>query len=223
MTVGVGEILPLALVVTISPLNIIPAILLLSTARPLVAATTFLVGFVLGVAVVLGTLVAVAGAVDLSSGSSHGRWGAVLKLVLGAYLLIAAVQKFRGRPRDGEPGSMPGWMDGVAGYTPPKAFGAGCVLGAGNPKNIVMAAAAAATIASGGLATGEEIAVVGVSVAIAALGMLTPILVTVLLGARASDVLEGWNQWLRQNNATVMSVLFVVFGVVLIGQGMAGV
>ena len=63
----------------------------------------------------------------------------------------------------------------------------------------------------------------GVSVAIAALGMLTPILVTVLLGARASDVLEGWNQWLRQNNATVMSVLFVVFGVVLIGQGIAGV
>jgi len=40
VTVGVGEILPLALVVTISPLNIIPAILLLSTARPLVAATT---------------------------------------------------------------------------------------------------------------------------------------------------------------------------------------
>ena len=82
-----------------------------------------------------------------------------------------------------------------AGYTPPKAFVAGSVLGAGNPKNIVMAAAAAATIASGGLATGEEIAVVGVYVAIAAFGVLAPILVTVLLGARASDVLEGWNQW----------------------------
>ncbi len=223
MTVVVGEILPLALVVTISPLNIIPAILLLFTARPLVAATTFLVGFVLGVAVVLGTLVAVAGAVDLSPGSGHGRWGAVLKLALGAYLLVAAVRKFRGRPRVGEPGSMPGWMDGVAGYTPPKALGAGAVLGAGNPKNIVMAAAAAATIASGGLATGEEIAAVGVYVVIAALGVLAPILVTILLGARASNVLEGWNQWLRQNNATVMSVLFVVFGVVLIGQGIASV
>ncbi len=216
----VGQILPLALVVTISPLNIIPAILLLFTPRPLVAATTFLVGFVLGVAVVLGTLVVVAGAVDLSS--RHGRWGAVLKLVLGVYLLVAAVRKFRARPRAGEPESMPGWMDGVAGYTPARAFGAGSVLGAGNPKNIVMAAAASATIASGGLATGEEVAVAAIYVVIAALGVMAPILVTILLGARAPDVLEGWNEWLRQNNATVMSVLFVVFGVVLVGQGIAG-
>jgi hypothetical protein len=43
------------------------------------------------------------------------------------------------------------------------------------------------------------------------------------LGDRAHEVIEGWNAWLRQNNPTVMSVLFVVFGVVLIGQGIAGV
>ena len=35
LKVVIGEILPLALVVTISPLNIIPAILLLFTLRPL--------------------------------------------------------------------------------------------------------------------------------------------------------------------------------------------
>jgi hypothetical protein len=31
-------------------------------------------------------------------------------------------------------------------------------------------------------------------------------------------VLGGWETWLRRNSATVMSVLFLVFGVVLIGQ-----
>ena len=36
-------------------------------------------------------------------------------------------------------------------------------------------------------------------------------------------VLQSWNVWLRQNNATVMSVLFLVFGVVLIGQGIGGI
>ncbi len=41
-------------------------------------------------------------------------------------------------------------------------------------------------------------------------------------GDRAPEVLEGWKIWLRQNNATVMSVLLVAFGVVLIGQGIAG-
>jgi threonine/homoserine/homoserine lactone efflux protein len=209
-------------VVTVSPLNIIPAILLLFTSRPLATATSFLAGFVLGVGVVLGVLVTVAGVIDLSSSSGHGRWGAVLKLVLGAYLLVAAVRKFRGRPRAGAPGSMPGWMDGLAGSTPSRAFGTGAVLGAVNPKNVVVAAAAAATIASGGLPSGEEVAVVAVYVAIAVLGVAAPILATVFLGDRAPEVLHGWNEWLRQNNASVMSVLCLVFGVVLIGQGIAG-
>ncbi len=31
----------------------------------------------------------------------------------------------------------------------------------------------------------------------------------------------GWSDWLRQNDATVVSVSFPVFGVVLIGQGIA--
>ena len=53
MKIVVGEILPLALVVTLSPLNVIPVILLLFTARPLLRASCFLAGFVVGVAGVL--------------------------------------------------------------------------------------------------------------------------------------------------------------------------
>ncbi len=222
MRAVVGEILPLALVVTLSPLNIIPAILLLFTSKPLVSATNFLIGFVLGVGAVLVLFVAVAGAVDLSSDSGHSRWGAVLKLVLGVYLLVAAVRKFRGRPRAGEQGAMPSWMDGVAGYTPIRAFGAGTALGALNPKNVVVALAAAADIAAGDLSVGQVTGVAVIYVAVAALGVAAPILVTLWLGDRAPDVLTGWNVWLRQNNTTVMSVLFLVFGIVLIAQGVAG-
>ncbi len=219
----VGEILPLALVVTLSPLNIIPAILLLFTTKPLVSATNFLVGFALGVGVVLGLFVAVAGAVNLSSDSGHSRWGAVVKLVLGAYLLVAAVRKFRGRPRAGEQGSMPKWMDGVAGYTPGKAFGAGAALGALNPKNVVVGLAAAANIAAGDLSVGRIVGVVVIYVVVAVLGVAAPILVTLRLGDRAPDVLRAWNVWLTQYNATVMSVLFLVLGIVLMVQGVAGV
>jgi threonine/homoserine/homoserine lactone efflux protein len=219
----IGEVLPLALVVTISPLNIVPAILLLFTTRPLANATRFLVGFTLGVGVVLGLFVAVTGAVNLSSDSGHSRWGAILKLVLGSYLLVAAVRKFRGRPPAGVPGDMPKWMDGMAGYGPAKSFGAGVTLGALNPKNLVVAVAAASTIATADLTSTQVAIVVMIYVAIAIGGVATPILVTLFLGDRAPQVLEGWNVWLRQNNATVMSVLFVVFGVVLIGQGVAAV
>jgi threonine/homoserine/homoserine lactone efflux protein len=215
----VGEILPLALVVTISPINVIPVILLLFTKRPLVHASCFLVGFIAGVAAVLGACVAIADAVDLSPGSGHSTWVGVLKLALGAYLVGAAVRKFRGRPRAGEEGAMPAWMDGIAGFGVGRSSGAGLALGAVNPKNVVVGLAAAATIASADLSIGEEIGAIAIYVLVAVLGVVAPIVVTILLGDRAHEVLIGWRSWLGQNNATVMSVLFLVFGAVLIGQG----
>ncbi len=221
LKVVIGEILPLALVVTISPLNIIPAILLLFTGRPLANALSFLVGFIGGVAIVLGLLIVVGGAIALSPGSGHSSWAGILKLILGVYLLIAAVRKFRGRPRPGEEGSLPNWMSGISGYTPGRSLGAGAVLGACNPKNVVVALATAAAIAAGGLSAGQQVAASAAYVFVAVLGVAAPILVMILLGDKAPDVLEDWNVWLRHNNATVMSVLFVIFGVVLIGQGVA--
>jgi Sap, sulfolipid-1-addressing protein len=222
LKVVIGEILPLALVVTISPLNIIPAILLLFTSKPLLNALSFLAGFVGGVAVVLGLLISIGGAVNLSTDSSHSTWAGILKLGLGVYLLFAAVKKFRGRPRAGGVGSLPKWMDGIAGYSSTKAIGAGAALGALNPKNLVVGLASAAAISEGGLSTTQQVVAGAVYLVVAVLGVEAPIVVMLSLGDRAHEVLEGWNAWLRQNNATVMSVLFVVFGAVLIGQGIAG-
>jgi len=219
----IGEILPLALVVTISPLNIIPAILLLFTRRPLTNALNFLAGFVGGVVLVLGLLISLGRAVNLSADSDHSTWAGILKLILGMYLLIAAVKKFRDRPRTGEEGSLPKWMDGISSYTPGKALGAGLTLGALNPKNFVVGLAAAAALSASGLSTAQQVVASAVYVIVAVLGVAAPILVMLSLGERAPEVLEGWNSWLRNNNAIVMSVLFVVFGVVLIGQGIAGI
>lgn len=219
MKVVVGEILPLALVVAISPVNVIPVILLLFTKRPLVNASCFFVGFFAGVASVLFALVAIAEAVDLTPGSGRSTWVAVLKLALGAYLLVAAVRKFRSRPRDGDEGAMPKWMDGIAGFSPGRSLGAGLVLGSVNPKNVVVGFAAAATIASVASSRAQQIGAITIYVLVAVLGVAAPIAVTVFLGDRSPKVLNGWKVWLGQNNATVMSVLFLIFGVVLIGQG----
>jgi threonine/homoserine/homoserine lactone efflux protein len=217
--VVVGEVLVLALVVTISPLNIIPAILVLFSEKPLITALCFLAGFIAGVATVLGLCVVLAGAVNLSPDSDHSTWAGVLKLVLGVYLLVAAVRKFRGRPRAGEDASMPKWMDGITGYTPGKSLGAGVAFGALNPKNVIVGLAAAVTIASADLSSGQQAAACMVYVFVAILGVAAPILVMVFLGDRAPEVLDDWKTWLGHNSATVMAVLFLIFGVVLIGQG----
>ncbi len=218
MKVVVGEILPLALVVAISPINVIPVILLLFTKRPVANAVCFLAGFIAGVAAVLVACVAIAEAIDLSTESGHATWVTVLKLALGVYLVVAAVRKFRGRPRTGEEGAMPKWMDGIGGFSTGKSLGAGLALGAVNPKNVVVGLAAAATIASAVLSSGQQVAAIAIYVLVAVLGVVAPILATLLLGDRSHEVLDGWKAWLDQNNAAVMSVLFLIFGVVLIGQ-----
>jgi len=58
---------------------------------------------------------------------------------------------------------------------------------------------------------------------VAVLGVGAPIVVTAILGDRSPKVLDGWRVWLTQNNATVMSVLFLIFGVVLVGQGIQAI
>ena len=192
MKVVVGEILPLALVVTISPLNIIPAILLLFTTRPLVNALSFVSGFLVGVAGVLVLATAIAGSVDLGSESGHSTWAGALKLRLGAYLLVAAVRKFRGRPKAGHRGRCPvGWMGSPA--TRGAGHSALYCSRAVNPKNVVVGLAAAVTIAGGGLSLGQQIVVSAIYVLVASLGVAAPIVVTLFLGDKAPEVLGGWN------------------------------
>jgi len=215
------EILPLALVVTISPINIVPAILLLFTRRPLLSASLFFAGFVGGVAVVLALFVAFAGALDVASGSGRASWTGWVKIALGCYLLAAAARRFRGRPRSPSDASMPRWMDGIASYSPGRSAATGVALGSLNPKNVVVGLAAAVIISSAALTAGEQVAAGAVYVAVAVVGVAAPIAVMMAMGERAADVLGRWRSWLTRNSAAVMSALFAIFGVVLIGQGIA--
>jgi hypothetical protein len=60
-------------------------------------------------------------------------------------------------------------------------------------------------------------------VLVASIGIIAPVAVYFLMGEeKATRVLNAWKTWLQANNATVMIVLFVVFGVVLIGKGIGG-
>lgn len=92
----IGSILPLAIVVTISPIPIVAEILLLFTKRPVANAASYLAGFVVGVAGVLAILAAIAGTINLSAGSGPSKGASILQLVLGALLLVAALRQFRG-------------------------------------------------------------------------------------------------------------------------------
>ena len=219
----IGDVLPFAVIVMVSPVNIVAAILLLFAKRPLLHASCYLGGFFVGLTTVVAGLTAVAGAINLDPGSGRSRGAAVLLLVLGVWLVIHAVRTFRGRPGPEDEASLPRWMDGIAGFSPGRSLTVGVAVGAGNPKNIAVALGAAVTVASAGLGAGQQVLVLAVYVVLGSLGVAAPIVATLVMGERAGGVLDGWKAWLTRNNAAMMAIIYLFLGVVLIGKFLGAV
>ena len=140
----------------ISPVPIIAVILMLVTPKARVNGPAFLVGWLLGLAVI-GTIVLVfAGSANANDGGQPATWVDVLKLVLGLLLVLVAAKQWRGRPHGDEEPPAPKWMGAIDAFTPPKALGAGAVLAGANPKNLLLSVGAAATIAQTGISGGEQ-------------------------------------------------------------------
>lgn len=214
-----GDILPLAVAVMISPIPIIAQILLLFTDKPKANAGAYATGFIVGIGGLVGLLAALTGTQDLSSRSGGSTAGSIVRLALGVLLLFGAARRFRERPEPDATPSMPKWMDGISSFKPGKSAAMGLAVGAVNPKNIAMALGAALTVSSASLSDRDETITLVIWTLVAVLGVLTPLVVVIATGDRSRGTLDSWRSWLTQNNATVMAVLFLVFGVVLIGQG----
>jgi len=217
---AIGDVLPFALVVTISPINIIAAIVLLFSKRPVVNAASYVVGFVVGVAAMLGALVAIAGTLTWPPDrDGHGRGG--IRIALGVALLVAAIAKFRSAPKAGEPASFQ--VDG-------------------RPRNVRTGEVARSRCADRSAQpeehrhgnrcrtlhrlsrphrwpTGRGS---GVYVVLAVLGVAAPVVVALVLGDRSQPVLASWKAWLERNNRCHGRAVPRVLRV-LVGKGIAAV
>jgi hypothetical protein len=101
MGTAIGQILPLAVGVALSPVPIIAVALMLMSQRARLNGPLFVIGWLIGLAVIGVVVLAVAGPADASSHGKPATWVSVLKLVLGLLLLLVAVRQWHGRPRPG--------------------------------------------------------------------------------------------------------------------------
>jgi Sap, sulfolipid-1-addressing protein len=154
-----------------------------------------------------------------STASDSVSWG---KIVLGAALVLLALRNWHKRPAPGVEPDMPKWMGAVDRMSPAKAFGLAVVLAAVNPKNLLLTLGSATGLAQLGLSTSDAIVATAVFVVIASLTIAVPVAYAVFGGAKATATLESAKTWLTANNAAVMAVLFLVFGVDLIAKGLPG-
>ncbi|MFZ0041556.1 MAG: GAP family protein [Solirubrobacteraceae bacterium] len=219
---AIGQTLPFAVGVAISPVPIIGVVLMLATPRARANGPAFLAGWVGGLAI-LGTIVLlVSSGASASSSGSPATWVSILKLVVGAALLALAVKDWRGRPRGSDEAALPKWMQAIDTFRAGKALGLGALLAAVNPKNLLMTVGAAAAIAQTGISAGKQAVALAVFIVIATLGVGAPVGLYFALGERSVKTLRELKDWMSTNNAAIMAVLLLVIGAKLIGDGITG-
>ncbi len=212
----IGDILPLAVGIAISPIPIIAAILMLFSAHAGSASTGFLIGWVLGIVLATGLFTALSGSLGASDQPTGVSW---VKVGLGAVLMMAGLRQWRGRNEKKGP---PKWMAAIDRMGFVQAFGLGFALSAINPKNLLMAVAAGVAIGAGGLSVADDVIAIAIFTLIAASTVAIPVIAYAVAKDRMRRPLDEAKAWLQDNNAAVMAVLFLVIGTVLIGKGIGG-
>lgn len=215
----IGDVLPLAVAVLISPIPIIATILMLLAPQARAASVGFLVGWLAGIVVALVAFVALAAVIPEQDDDASQPVAGVVKLLLGVLMLLIAVRQWRGRPREGEEPALPGWMAAIDKMTLTRAVALGFALSALNPKNLLMTASAGVLVGTADLPTTEVVVVVVVFTLVAGASVAVPVVGYLLARDAMSGPLQSLRGWLVHNNATVMAVLLVVIGVTMIGKG----
>jgi hypothetical protein len=218
---AIGNLLPSAIGVALSPVPIIAVILMLGTPKARSTGTAFALGWVTGlVAVSVIVLIVAGGASNPNSDTATGvNW---LDVFLGVLFLAMAARQWRGRPKKGEEATMPRWMASIDGFGSGKSAGLGVLLSGVNPKNLALTLAAAAGIAQAGLSGGQNAVAVAVFVVIGSLSVAGPVLFFLLAPARAAAPLATIKEFMSDHNAVIMMVILLVLGLKLLGAGIGG-
>ena len=218
---AIGDTLPLALGIAISPIPIIAAILMLLSPKARGTSVGFLIGWVLGIVVAVVVFTLLSGLIPASDPNAAKPIAGTIKIVLGALLLLLALRQWRSRPKNGEAAALPKWMGAIDSMTAGRGFVLAFILAAVNPKNLLLAAGAGVAIGTAGLSAGSTTVVIAVFVLVACCSVAIPVIGYLVAANALRGPLDSLRGWLVQNNATVMAVLLLVIGVVLIGKGSA--
>jgi hypothetical protein len=211
-------LVPLALVIALSPLSIIPAVLVLQSARPRPSSLAFLGGWLLGLAVLTALSVAASGALG-GLHKSPPTWASWLRVVLGAALIVFGV--FRWLTRHGH-SETPAWMRSFSNITPARAGVTGAVLVLVRLEVLGICAAAGLAIGSSGLGVAGDWISAAFFVAIAASSVAIPVLAYAGAGDRLDDPLARLRDWMEKHNAALLAAVLIVIGLMVLYKGIQG-
>lgn len=212
------ELIPLALVVALSPLSIIPAVLVLHSPRPRPTGLAFLTGWLLGLTVLTVVFLQVSGLAGGREDKPPG-WASWLRVIVGVALIVFGVYRWLMRRRSAH---TPRWMQGLGELTPLRAGVAGLALTVVNPKVLFICVAAGLAIGTAGVDSAQEWLGVVWFAAVAGSTVALPILGYAVSGGRLDGPLTRLKEWMEAQHATVVAAILVVIGFLLLYKGIHG-
>jgi hypothetical protein len=209
------SLIPLALVVSVSPLSVIPAVLVLQTQRPKPTGLAFLGGWLLGLVVLTAVFVFSSDAL----GGLHNKppaWASWTRIVLGLALIGFGIYKWLTREGHTE---SPKWMRSFETLTPARALATGLALVVVRVEVLTMCALAGLAIGSGNLGTAGELVTGAIYIAVAASTVAIPVLAYVAAGHRMDHPMARLKEWMEKNNAALLAAVLVLIGLMVLHNG----
>lgn len=208
-------LVPLGLVISLSPLTVIPAVLVLQAPRPRPSSLAFLGGWLLGLAALTALSVAASGLLG-GLDKSPPRWSSWLRVVLGAALIVFGIYRWLNRHGHTE---SPAWMRSFASITPARAGITGAVLAVVRPDVALICVPAGLGIGTSGLDPVDDWMAAVFFVAVAASSVAIPVLAYLAAGSRLDDTLARLKDWMDRNNSALLAAVLVVIGAMVLYHG----
>jgi threonine/homoserine/homoserine lactone efflux protein len=211
------ELIPLALVIALSPLSIIPAVLVLHTPRPRPTGLAFLLGWLVALAILTAIFVEVSGLVG--GLDKPPPWASWLRIVVGAALIVFGTYRWLTRKRAAH---VPKWMSSLTTITPSRAAVTAAILVVVNPKVLFICAAAGLAIGTEGLGRAGAYLAVVYFVAVASSTVALPVLAYAVSGDRLHEPLTRLKDWMERQHAALVAAILIVIGILVLYKGIHG-
>lgn len=231
MWTAIGEALPFALGLTLSPFVIVTGIVFLLGENGRAKSALFGLGwfFALAALTTAGFLIvdsAMAAAEDSTEAGVH-----IAQLVFAALFFALAALAWRKRSRGtgttagtpataGPVSEKPSLVSRLDGVGLLGALGTGVAQGLLVIKNIPLALSAGAVFGEAGLAGAQAASAVVVFAVIGTLGVIVPLTVTLIGGDRLTPALRAARDWFETNMSAITLTVLLLLGTLFLGKGL---
>lgn len=220
MISALSETLTYAIGLAISPFAITSAIVLLMGDRGRTKTAFFGLGWFVALSVITAIALVVVDNADDEFPEETADGIDIISMVFAAlFFVLAAVTWLKRRSShsdqeaaDGESARKPSILDRLGSVGPLGCLGLGLAQGFIVIKNIPLGISAGAELGSEGLNSAEAVGAVAIFAFLASLGIVIPLVATIVGGDRSQHALARSRTWLDANMITIMLILFIALG-----------